>query len=125
MKTLIFAGIASLLFSGIALAGGPTVEGYLKTKGYPQADIFLVGLADGYTWANSALEKNNQTPLFCAPYNLDLKEVNFKKLIDNKIKEYVTEKKTFKKTDPVIGLLLLLGLQEMFPCDGTAEYRKY
>ena len=68
--------------------------------------------------------KNNRTPLFCTPYGLDLREANFKRIVDNKIEEYVIEKKTFKKTDRVIGLLLLLGLQEMFPCDGTAEYRK-
>ena len=124
LKTLIFVILLLCLLSGIGRAAGPTVGDYLKTKSYPQADIFLLGLAERYTWANSALEKNNRTPLFCTPYGLDLREANFKRIVDNKIEEYVIEKKTFKKTDRVIGLLLLLGLQEMFPCDGTAEYRK-
>jgi hypothetical protein len=56
--------------------------------------------------------------LFCAPYNLDLKEVNFKKLIDNKIKEYVTEKKLSRKPTASSGCCFCLASRRCSPAMG-------
>ena len=71
---------------------------------------YVRGVLDGTAWANADLVMSNKKPLYCQPENFALSTSNAIQIIDQKIKS------TSPKKDLPIGMLLLLGLEETFPC---------
>jgi hypothetical protein len=70
--------------------------------------LFLHGITDGITWANTALI--NRDPLFCEPAKLGLtadQEFNILKQFMKTHSEHM---------DAPAGLMMLLALREVFPC---------
>lgn len=94
----------------------PIVEGVTKS--------YIGGLGEGIFWANLEAEKKS-APLYCSPEKLVLRRENFEDIIGRQLKRFgdATHDKTMGLTqaqldDAQVGMLLLLGLKEAFPCKG-------
>ena len=73
--------------------------------------LYLDGVREGIVELNVVLKKNRQQPLFCLPEKLEL---NVEQAED------IMMRQAEKIADPdqlPIGLLLVEGLQNTFPCD--------
>jgi hypothetical protein len=91
------------------------VEDFNKWKDDTSFRMYILGVGNGYTWANIDLEKKKENPLFCPPKKLALTVDNLIHTIDMMIKD-TKYGKLISKTDTPIELILLKGLQETFPC---------
>jgi hypothetical protein len=103
---------------------GVTVEFYQsEINSTNQADVLLMknyirGALDGIQFTNVLLLSNNQTPAFCPPQSIGLSTSNATQIIDHEIETRSAEKKAN------VTILLLLGLQRAFPCEGEHEKRQ-
>jgi hypothetical protein len=80
--------------------------------------IYVQGLGDGITWANAAAQAEKKSAFFCQPDKLILGPQNYIDIIDQQIKERSTRMTAAKLDDSWIGVLLMMGLEETFPCKG-------
>src|SRR4029079_4845844 len=71
----------------------------------------IAGIGTGLQWANTAMEQAGQNPLYCPPGKLGLTVENDQSILEDTIKRHPK----LEKTTP-IGLLLLIGYRETFPC---------
>ncbi|RRN79475.1 hypothetical protein EIM50_09460 [Pseudoxanthomonas sp. SGD-10] len=76
--------------------------------------IYLLGLGNGFTYANAALATGGQRPLYCAPPKLALNEDNYRRIIDEALRK-AREDGRVRDEEPV-ELFLLIGLSRTFPC---------
>lgn len=83
-----------------------SADSILLTKNYVR------GALDGIQFANVLLISKKQTPLFCPPDNLGLNTANAMQMIDYLIEPLTTAEK--RKAD--ISVLLLMALENAFPC---------
>jgi hypothetical protein len=95
-------GFASKVYAKV------TVEQWQKDKN--EFFMHLTGIATGLSWANTALESNNQTRLYCPPATISLNFLN-----DIDILENIIRNRRFPPDTP-IGMVLLLGYQDTLPC---------
>ena len=116
MKIYKFA-IASLI-SAFSLwspsAAALSAEDYLKSRNTEPLIAYLYGAFDAYNWANSRLDTSGREMLYCLPPTMRLGSANFFSLIDEQMKRLKERKDS--KAQPPVDLLLLLGLEENFPC---------
>jgi hypothetical protein len=78
--------------------------------------LYLLGLGDGLEWASVDTVIKKGVPLYCPPEKLVLTLDNFIQMINSRIEansQFLTEKQL---NETQIGLLLLEGLEETFPC---------
>jgi hypothetical protein len=76
--------------------------------------LYLLGLSDGYGYANVVLVKRHQPPLFCPPENLGLNADNVIDILEKTISAMTVMKRM--SDDTVIDYTLLQGLEVTFPC---------
>ncbi|WP_257834917.1 hypothetical protein [Burkholderia glumae] len=115
MRKLVFA-LLGLWIAHYASAG--TVAEFRKAKRaaetYPATanslKAYVGGLGQGMFWANIALEAQGEKKLFCPPRKLALSFDNYSSVLDREVAKPAT-----RDTDD-IGLLLLQGLVDTFPC---------
>ena len=75
----------------------------------------LIGINTGFMWANSALKIQKRKPVYCQPGKLVINGKNLIRFLDDEIKE-LKEQGKFTGKEP-IGMLLILHLEKVFPCD--------
>lgn len=122
MKKLIaIAALSILSFSQTAQAEF-SISGYnlLKNmKGNERFRDYLDGSVNGLTWANASLQHKNLPPLYCQPPKLTMNVDNMIQLLDG----YLERNKELvgRLTDPALGLIMVIALQEAFPCKTGSE----
>jgi len=77
--------------------------------------LYVAGVGEGILVANSMAERIN-TPLFCQPEKLALAIDNFISIIDRIIKDVTPKAPPAELDDTPIPIMLMLGMQETFPC---------
>jgi hypothetical protein len=81
-----------------------------------EAKMYVKGLGDGISWANTLVSLEDGRALYCPPDKLALTVENYLDILDRQIdarSKVVTEAKL---NETPLGFLLLDGLQETFPC---------
>lgn len=73
---------------------------------------------NGFAWANASLQDRKAQPLYCSPENLTL---TGDRLVDI-LRVQVTAHPLFGQMP--FGMVLLLGLEQAFPCHPGAEIRR-
>lgn len=79
--------------------------------------LYLSGLSHGLEWSN-AMNKDN--PLYCQPGKLALTTSNYVNLLNDEIilhRNYALKDPTYSVDDKPLGLILLRGVMNTFPCD--------
>ena len=77
--------------------------------------MYVMGIGQGISWANSVAEKKG-APLYCPAPKLAMNGSNYLGILDEMI-DTVASKKTAKELDELpVAMLLLMGLEETFPC---------
>ena len=109
--------IAVLLATSIAVSASArtvTVESYLKDKNYFKTfdEAWLDGVYNGLESANAALMTSKQTPLFCSPLKMAMTESQIKSILDR----FISAHKDKVGMSDSIDMLLLIALEETFPC---------
>jgi hypothetical protein len=72
--------------------------------------VYINGLENGYGWANATLSNNGEVPLYCQPSRLALSQ---DQIVDI-LRRFVEANPNLREMQT--GLVLLMALQEMFPC---------
>lgn len=86
---------------------------YNEERQYDSFKIFINGVGSGLLAANAMVKHRKQPPLFCPPDKLGLGIANYMSIIDGEIQD----NKSIYTLDTPIQLILLKGLQRVFPCD--------
>lgn len=73
-------------------------------------EIAVNNLHGGLFWANVALRRKGQAPLYCQPERLSLTSVQLINMIENEMRDDADLK------DAPFGVVLLIALQKVFPC---------
>lgn len=122
MRTLL-ATLCFLTMSAVQAKAEITVKEYKARMASSDAALvvatkyyYIKGLGEGMAWANSSASIR-QTPLFCPPHNLALTVENFIDIIDRQIRMAQTKGEGAYVEGADIGLLLMAGLEETFPCE--------
>jgi hypothetical protein len=76
--------------------------------------LYVIGIGQGIAWANTAAEKNN-SPLYCQPRTFSMNGTNYIDILDKMIKTFES-KTTVEELNELPVAMLLVGLQETFPC---------
>jgi hypothetical protein len=116
------SGLAALALSAVVMVGvayaadAMTMAGYFDAKkaggmDWASAEIFLTGIANGFTAANAELASNNQKLLFCAP-SIAMNSDNINDILET---EYSTPRALWNPTS-TIRTVLLVGMMKAFPC---------
>jgi len=96
----------------MASAFGIKFSDYEIAKTTTTFQVYVAAVGEGYLWANADLILRNQKPLYCAPPQTEFGAELFKAILAKRIHEHRSE----IKPDTSIGLILLDGLQESYPC---------
>lgn len=78
-------------------------------------EMYLLGLANGFGWANAALEDGKK--LYCKPDTTGLGDRQALDLLRRHVKANARLK------DEQVGMVLLAALREKFPCDKRSGAR--
>jgi hypothetical protein len=78
--------------------------------------IYILGLGDGFLWANAKMLVDKKSPLYCQPDKLVLGMENYVEILNRQIKAEATKNTQAQLDEMSLGLLLLQGLQDTFPC---------
>jgi hypothetical protein len=107
-----------LVLSALTVKGELTVKQYKERMASSEAlnvGAYIMGLGEGIGWANAAA--GSKAPLYCQPPKLGIGAETFLNIIDRKI-EALSKTMTAEQLDKTfIGLLLMKGLRETFPCE--------
>ena len=76
-------------------------------------EIYLLGVGEGFKWANAALPKQKQSMLFCAPERIGLNADNYVQVIDEAL---ALNREAYIKMELPVEAILLYGLQQKLPC---------
>ncbi len=110
--------LCALLFIAVNASADLTLKDYLAMKNDEKRglylDFYVQGIGEGTAWSNTLLEEKGQPLLYCQPGKLALDYKDYKSIIDKMI-ENMKAKNKFKEDWP-IGLILMFGLQEAYPC---------
>jgi hypothetical protein len=85
---------------------------------------YIAGIGNGISWSNVALVETKQRPLYCAPAKFALGLDNYKSFIDLELKKAKSNTNKWAYENMELGHVMLLHLQEVFPCNGTGTYGK-
>jgi hypothetical protein len=113
LRKLLFALVASFLMSIASARAEITVEAYLKKD--PDLNflnsVWLFGVQSGFAWANAENVNHGRPPMYCQPEHLTITRGQTISILDDFIK-----KNPALPIDTEISLVLLLALQDAFPC---------
>jgi hypothetical protein len=96
-------------------------SGALRQVDKREFDLHLGGLGEGIEWANAWLANLGRPQLYCQPPNLALNVDNYIKLIDVQIGKAAARLTQERLEKLYVGVLLLDGLAETFPCSAQAK----
>ena len=102
---------ASACIASPCLAANLSWYGTAKSESIVAVKLHVAGIADGLSWANSAVQLNGGSRLYCPPDNLSLNDDNYINMIDSEI----ARSPSFDG-NTYLGLVLLRALQRAFPC---------
>jgi len=119
MRTLL-AVAAYIVLSAVQGNAEITVKEYkaaiANAAGGDAVKLYIKGLGEGIGWANIRAT-TAKMPLFCPPGKLALGLENFIDIIDRQIEAQAKGNMPQAQLDgAMIGLVLLVGFQETFPC---------
>jgi hypothetical protein len=77
--------------------------------------VYLDGLSDGFITLNVALAQEGKAPLFCMPPKMSLTAEQADDILRREAKRVPPS------DDMPIGIVLLAGLRETFPCEGQGK----
>ncbi len=116
---------ALVLFACLRLmAADMTVKQYQKDVSSSDqqrsdaAKLLVMGIGNGVAWANAAAEKKG-SPLYCQPAHFAMNGNNYVEILEKMIKNFESKTTTKELNAFPAGLLLVMGLQESFPCQGA------
>jgi hypothetical protein len=109
--TIIFALI--IIVSGVSPAYSEvSFKDYETLKNTKEFRLFIAGVAEGAGWSNVLLDSHGSKKLFCQPSNLTMSADD---LLDIIKREVNANAKVFKSDTP-LGLILIKGLVDIYPC---------
>lgn len=76
---------------------------------------YVKGLGEGIEWVNTLLKGTSSRPLYCLP-EIALTDENFLQILDSAIAKMSKTYSSKAVEESPIGLVLLTGLVETFPC---------
>jgi hypothetical protein len=107
-----------------ALADALTLHQYLDmTQSSAKEDhalltAYLVGLGEGFSWAEIHLRQIHGRRLYCPPDGLVLTEKDYRAMLESQIHDAKHARFLQEWYErEIIGMLLLAGLIETFPCE--------
>jgi hypothetical protein len=103
-----------LLCLSAALRGEIRVSEYGAQKNTDEFKSYITGVGVGLKWANVLAHQGTGKWLYCQPARLSLAGANYVNMTDEAVKEWRISRTDVD--DPAVELLLLLKLQEVFPC---------
>jgi hypothetical protein len=102
-----------IIVSGISPAYSEvSFKDYETLKNTKEFRLFIAGVGEGAGWSNVLLESRGSKKLFCQPGNLNLSADD---LLDVVKREVNANAKVFKSDTP-LGLILIKGLMDIYPC---------
>ena len=113
-----------LLFTfGVTLLNGMTVKEFkarmADEKLQLMAGVYINGLGEGLIAANARMEQSVGVGLFCMPKDLALKTEDTVDVMNRQLKLMLSNGMTRERLDRFeIGSILLLGLENSYPCAG-------
>ena len=118
MRILLILGF--LAVSAVNVSADMTVKDYKKSSSGDAVAILVMksyvqGLGDGIGWANIAAT-HDKKPMYCAPQRLSLGLENFLDIINRQIDIQAKQLTQAELDDSLLGLMLMLGMVETFPC---------
>lgn len=106
--------ILTAITASVAANAGIPLKDLPKVRSADWYPGFALGLGEGLTQANAALNLKQRELLFCPPENLSLNLTNFTQMIDE---FYLETSKIDKLMDvATVEYALLYKLQQNFPC---------
>jgi hypothetical protein len=116
------SGLAAIALGAMAMVGfahaddAMTMAGYFNAKkaggmDWANTEVFLTGIANGFTAANAELTARHQQQLFCSPV-IGLNFDNIDEIIE---REYSSTPAVWQPTS-TMRMVLLFGLMKAFPC---------
>jgi hypothetical protein len=117
----ILAALFLLVFNASAHAGDITVAQYKDAMAADEQTakmmkVYVSALGEGLKWSNVFLARQKKAPLYCAPATMGLNGTNYIDALDQQIK--VSEELGLPNVNEMpVGLLLVVGLQSMLPCN--------
>lgn len=76
-------------------------------------DFYVLGIGEGFSWANVVNQDKNLATLYCQPKELALNVENYKRVIEDELEKYPE----IYKDNIEVEIALLRGLMRTFPCD--------
>jgi len=121
MKKILAILVLGLLWCNTVFATPLLYEDYRKFKDETTLDIYIDGLLSGARWTNAAsfiLNSENKKfqRLFCPPADVVIDLANAKTIIERSAQKELKEKSESEVDNVTIIGLLLLGLEDTFPC---------
>jgi hypothetical protein len=81
------------------------------------AKVYIMGISDGMNWVIARDVAEDRTPAYCAPKGISLTVENYIEILNRKINAWENSPPARDQAgDVLIGVLLLKGLEETFPC---------
>jgi len=104
-------------------ANAVTVKDYkkfIKSKDIEVQKIIkthIHGIGVGISWSNSTLlQENPDNALYCEPRAIIFDDENYIQILEDTITKFSKNTTEIKVEELPVGLLLLLGLRDTFPC---------
>jgi len=115
-RWMLVAGLVLLWTLGATFTLGAdlSMKDYDRLMNDASFRSYMNGVGTGFQYANALLMIRNQQRLFCTSDNVALKEDDYLDILARKIKELKAKK---PRADLRLPTVLLMGLQEAFPCD--------
>ena len=76
-------------------------------------EIYLLGVGEGFKWANAALSSKRLAPLFCAPEQVPLTHEAYLLFIDEMLERH---REGLTQQQLPVEAILLKALQDRLPC---------
>jgi hypothetical protein len=108
MKLKLIVMCFLLAFYNSVLSGELKVGEYKKVSNDKLTLLKVEQMGVGISWANTTFENQK---IYCAPSKLALYDKNYKRILDDELK------RGNYSDDIYIGLILLVGLENTFPCN--------
>jgi hypothetical protein len=108
-----------LAFAAVTAKADMTVAQYESGMQTPRTaelvKLYVFGLGDGITRANQI---QGRAPFYCTPSNEPVGPETYLDLINLEIEAYNSQMSAAEVAKLSVGMLLLKGFQEVFPCAG-------
>jgi hypothetical protein len=101
-----------IIVGGVSPARSVDFKDYEKIKDSKEFKLYIKGVGEGISWANTALEARGSKLLFCQPNKLALGSKNYLDILRREIGENAD----VYKIDTPVEAILLRGIINTFPC---------